>query len=239
MSDQSKKLILDGTEIVCPRAGGRYVLIDLREISGYEARLDDVAIVTKQKAPELLSIYNRAYLEVSKTATTLENDLAGAERHQGEVRSRIVLDDAPRILKEKGLVSAKSPAGSEDLRTAVLEGNSEYQDAVELCEQIRCVIALLRGKQKAFENAYTAVKKIMGEDAFDHHPNPRFSGESGPAPVGGTNLEMYCATCFAKQFLGANGPTCANGHALAQGLTFEQAQQRKKPAVSGWGTPKY
>lgn len=237
MSDQSKKLILEGTEIICPKVDGRYTLIDLRTVSAYEARLDEIAIVTKHKAPELLAMYNRAYLEVCKMSVTLEAELAAAERQRGEIRSKIILDEVPRILKEKGLATAKSPAGSEDLRSAVLDGDTKYQDAVELCEQIRCVIVLLRGKQKAFENAYTAVKKIMGEDAFDHHPNPRLSAGESNVPVGNTALDTLCSICNERQFETPSGDCCPNGHGGAAGIVLLKVEDKKK--VSGWGTPKY
>lgn len=178
-------LILVGDEIVCPKADGRPVVIDLRQIAIMERRLDDVQAVTPQKAPELLATFNRAFLEVGKLAIGMRAELGSAERTARSIRSRVVLDEVANVLKQKGLGSAK------DLRDAVLDGHVEYQDALERQHQIKCVVELLRDKQEAFKNAYSSVKKIMGEDAYNMsgRPNPNLSGDTGSVEVGRQNVQ--------------------------------------------------
>lgn len=210
----SQNLILTGREIVCPTGGVSPVIIDLAALAKLEARIAEVAIVTPGKAPELLAAYNQAFLDINDLIAPLRANLIEAKTLASSTRSRIILDEVPRILKEKGLWSARMPAGSEDLRNAVLDGCQEYTEARDKCLQIECVIKFLEDKREAFVNAYTSVKKIMGEDTYPTRTSSATSGggTSSPAPVGGTNLRSQCALCGEGQYETSSGTTCPNGH---------------------------
>lgn len=180
-------MLNSNTMIVCPRGkkGTDPIIIDLTEVYPVEARLHEVAIVTKTKAPELLSTFNRAYAAVFQQRALLEMEKNTAKREAEKLRAIIILDKVPQILQEKKLATAKSPAGSEDLRQAILALDPEYQEALERVEQITCVIELLTGKLKALENGFTSVKKIMTDDAFNMAIGKNsLSGDSGSGPVG-------------------------------------------------------
>jgi hypothetical protein len=107
-----------------------------------------------------------------------------ADREATRRKSIVVLEEAPAKLKVLGLASARSPGGSADQREAVLGLDQEFQDALERVAMIDAVIKLLNGKLKAFEMAYTSVKKILGEGAFDYSSNPNLSGGTGTARAG-------------------------------------------------------
>lgn len=158
-------MLLTGNEIVCPRgqAGLEPILIDIKAISGIENRIHEVAVITPHKAPELLAAFNIGYLMLHQNITTLERERLLGERRANRIKAVILLDKVPNILKEKGLTNARSPGGSEDLRNAILAADDEYQEAVDVVEQITCVMELLKGKMKSIEMAYTSVKKILGE----------------------------------------------------------------------------
>jgi hypothetical protein len=55
------------------------------------------------------------------------------------------------------------------------------------------VVTYLKGKMKSFENAYTAAKKIMGDDQYGMASarNPALSGDAGPTPKPGFGKPRY------------------------------------------------
>jgi len=126
-------------------------------INAAEARISEIAYVNAYKAPELLAVFNRAYLDVMRMLAWLEMEAGTAARQVKLRRSELLLDIAPQKLKDKGLST------SQDLREAVVDADARYQ---ELCEREGCINAtqeLLKGRAKSLEMAYTSVKKILGD----------------------------------------------------------------------------
>jgi hypothetical protein len=150
------------------------LVIDLAAIQVSEARQSEVATVTPVKAGELLAEYNRSWAQLHELTTRLEVEKNRAKRAVDQRKAVLLLDDIPRILKEKGVASAA------DTRQAVIDRDEAYVRLSERLEAIEAVIALLKGKAKSFENAYTSVKKIMGDDAYNmaDHKNNRLSGNT-------------------------------------------------------------
>lgn len=166
---------------ICVPAGDEKkpdLVIDLAAIQVSEARQSEVATVTPVKAGELLSTYNKAWADLHELITRLEAEKNRAKRAVDQRKAVLLLDDIPRILKEKGVASAA------DTRQAVIDRDEAYVRLSERLEAIEIVIALLKGKSKSFENAYTSVKKIMGEDAFNMagNRNSRLSGDTHTTP---------------------------------------------------------
>ncbi len=153
---------------------------EMVEIYRAERRIDEVAIVNAVRAPELLKTFNKAYLDLRKYISLLEYEHAIAEEQQSEVKGLIVLNDAPRILREKNLVSEKNPSGSVDQREAVVALDPRYKQITELVINLKCYLSLFNGKKDAIEKAYTAVKRIL-PDNFIRRANPNLvvpTGES-------------------------------------------------------------
>lgn len=192
----SGPLLQTATSIVCPSVDGQAVVLDMAQVYAIEARVQEVAFVNHTKAPELLARFNEAWLYVQKHMTTLKYELLRAERAANKIKSVILLDKIPVILKAKGLVSPKSPAGSEDLRNAILDQDEEYQEALDQTQKLKCVIELLKGKMDGFEMAFTSVKKILGESEFMGPRNPGCG--TGNAPVGGQNPDPMETPGFGK-----------------------------------------
>jgi hypothetical protein len=188
------ELSISGHEIVCPRVEGGAVIINLAKIAEMEARLAEVALVTPLKAPELLSVFTEGWLSLQKHAIALENERLKADRAVRMRRSLVTLDIAPEVLRNKGLIRTGSPAGSEDMRQAVLDGDGAYQNSLALVYEIGCCIDLLKVKAKAFEMAYNSVKKILDADRYFYTPNPNLHGgketetEVSPAGFGEVNF---------------------------------------------------
>lgn len=143
--------------------------LDLGEIIQIETRIQEIAMITPVKAPELMAVFNHAYAELVKMVASVEFELELAKKHANEVKAVVLLDKAPAILKEKGLTTGKSPGGSEDFRQAVLDCDSDWQRAQEKIIQLKCILTLLEGKQKSIDMAYTAVKKVYGDSSQYRH----------------------------------------------------------------------
>jgi len=163
-------MILQKDLIRCPSGtpGNPAIEISLGKILQAEARQMEVAAVTPQKAPELLQAFNKAWSDLHKMMTVMTYEKNVAEKNANKRKAVVLLEIAPKKLEEAGLNS------SVDHREAVLALDTEYQEALEVVNQIGCLVEYIKGKLKSFENSFTSVKKIMGEDAYN------MQGQSGP-----------------------------------------------------------
>lgn len=143
--------------------------LDLGEINTVESRIQEVAFTNPVKAPELLAVFNKAYSDLVGIISSVEYEFQMAKKHANEVRAIILIDKVPGILKEKGLSSAKSPTGSEDMRQAILDMDKDYSAAQDKVIQLKCILSLLEGKQKSIDMAYTSVKKVLGDSSQYRH----------------------------------------------------------------------
>jgi hypothetical protein len=183
---------MENNSIIITRSNGEVRRFDISVILTAEARIPEIASVTPTKAPELLSVFNVAYLEAARLATFLEAEVLQSKRNADKIRSVVILDRAPAILEAKGLTSSKNRAGSEDLRKSVLDGDTEYQDALEKTGQIECIHELIKTKTKGLEMAYSSVKKVLGENAYNfRNPNLNGGGEESPASKTGFGRSNY------------------------------------------------
>ena len=162
------------SSLTIPVIGGDLKL-DLTEINKVEARIPEVAFVTPGKAPELLALFNNSVVELIAVITKLELEICRAKREAGKIHSRVVLDEVKDILKAKGLAKDSNPAGSADLREAVLEAHEEYQNSLERVEILEAVSKLIQGKKYSIEMAYSSVKAIFKESGF-YYRDPAMSG---------------------------------------------------------------
>lgn len=168
-------LLRPSDTVLCPRgSGGDPIVIDLKAILKTQARIIEVQAVTPQKAPELLSAFNVTWRDLHQHITFLTKELNDAERSINRIRSTITLDEVPGILKERGLTN------NEHHRNAVIELDPRYDEAVERRDQIAAVVEGLKGMLKATEMAYTSVKKLLGESAYNflNRTDPHY-GEEG------------------------------------------------------------
>lgn len=158
-------MLITKDEIVCPtgKPGAQSIIIDLRPISKVEVRIDEIQALTKEKAPELLSQFIIAWKELHQNMVLLTKELNDAKRHSDRVRGRLILDEIPKQLEVKGLATSRSPAGSADLREAMLTQNEEYQETLTRIDYLTAVIELLDGKLTAFDMAFTSIKKVIGD----------------------------------------------------------------------------
>jgi chromosome segregation ATPase len=116
-----------------------------------------------------MAVFNTAFANLCEIISSVEYEYEMAKKHCNEVRAVILLDKVPAILRDKGLSSGKSPTGSEDMRQAILDLDSNYSEAQNKIIDLKCTLSLLEGKKKSIEMAYTSVKKVYGDSSQYRH----------------------------------------------------------------------
>lgn len=176
------ELVITDTSIVFRQAtDGNPMEINLEGIAKAEARIADIQCVTPTKAPELLAAFTIAWRDLDQLVTLLNYQHVIAQAKLKEVRARILVDEVPDILKKKGLPSSK------DVRDAVIDQDPKVQELVERVQQIFCILELIKGKKEAIGMAFSSVKRIVGEGAYNmlrNLKNPNLSGDTGTDEVG-------------------------------------------------------
>jgi hypothetical protein len=162
--------------------------LDLTVVHLAESRVQEIGFLTPQKAPELMSLFNKANLDLARYLAELTLERVQAEATVNNIKSVVVLDRAVDILKAKGLTTEGNPAGSKDLRDAVLNGDQEYQKALLTLNVIETYVELIRNKMRVMENSYTGAKKIIGDGSSGpyNRRNPNLTGDSGSLEPGQT-----------------------------------------------------
>lgn len=153
------------------------LVLELGEIYVVLGRGEEVKTVNTHKAPELLALFNKGYLDVSRIINALEYELLQAEDALQSIKSIILLDRMKGILEAKGLATKSSPLGSEDVRNAVYKQDPEYNRAHQLVDNLGCYVKRFSDIRKYFQNSYDSVKKIIGTDGMGSQPrqNPHLN----------------------------------------------------------------
>jgi hypothetical protein len=154
---------LTTTELIVPAGTSDRpdIVIDIQTILAAEVRQQEVQSLTPTKAPELLATFNHSWREIHALTVRLEAEKNKATKTADHRKGVLLLEVIPARLKELNISSAA------DTRQAVIDTDTEYERLTDRVDQLEAAVALFKGKLKSFENAYTSVKKIMGEDAFN------------------------------------------------------------------------
>lgn len=155
--------------LMAPTVSGSPLPLAFARIYKAESRIEEVAVVNAHKAPELLACFNMAFLELKEHLVKLQLLKVDALKAANKRRSVVILDEVPRILREKGISSSRSPGGSEDQRQAILDQDEEYLKAKDRVDLLEAMEELLEGKVEGMEWAFTSVKKVLGNDNPWHH----------------------------------------------------------------------
>jgi len=155
-----------GKILTVPRAqpGLEPMRLDLTELQLAESRTKELAYVNKETAQELMYMFNHAYAKVHEMLVSVRYEFEQAQTYAARRKAIVLLDIAPNILKEKGLLSSRSPAGSEDLRQSVLDIDAEYFDYQQKINALKALYQYLQGKTEALERNYYAAKKSLDQD---------------------------------------------------------------------------
>ncbi len=169
-------MILTETQLVCPvgRPGDAPLIIDMAAIVAAERRQQEVASLSKLKAPELLWIFNKNWLDLNSLLARLQLEKNVAQKELEKRKAILLLDVIPEKLKER-----KIPSNDAN-REAFITLDEEYSRLEDTFMQITAVVKYLEGKLKSFENAYSSVKKLVGQDPYG------MGGNKSPYLSGGT-----------------------------------------------------
>lgn len=192
-----------------PRArdGLEPLAFDMTGIRQAEGRLQEVAFTNNNRAPELLALFNGAFLITSRYINLLEYELDVVEQRLAEARAIFLIDKLPGLLAEKGLATARSPLGSEDIRQAFLDREPEFKALNEMAITYKCYIGLWETQQIGFENAYNSVKKLLGIDGSQSwRPNPNLPQQLGSEPNSAALRQSTPTTSADDDFFGAPNP---------------------------------
>lgn len=168
-------------QLVCPAGNpdASPIILDLAYILAAEARQEEVATVTPFKAPELLRTYNKSWLELNTILARLQLERNKALKEVEKRKAVLLLDVIPEKLKER-----KIPSNDAN-REAFIVLDPQHSALEDTAMQITAIVKLLEGKLKSFENAFSSVKRIIGQDTYHlgGHGNERLSGGTERSPV--------------------------------------------------------
>jgi hypothetical protein len=155
------ELLLSADALVVPSSTGRPHTFDMRKIHKAESRLVEMNGITKAKAGELLYTVIDAFGDAKDYHATLKGEFGRCKQKLRSVRGVIVLDKAPDELKAKGLSSARSPAGSEDLRDSVVNTNTDYMFWADVLAQVEVASDRMEAKVEKLKMAYYAISDLI------------------------------------------------------------------------------
>lgn len=135
---------------------GQSIEIDITAIVKAESRLRDVAIVNEGNAAELLSTFNEHWLTCQQLVARLSSEKIKADDAAKRAYSEAILDCTDEKFKARGHGKA-----SADLRDAMACVDVRVQAAKDRALHIRTVLEHIAAKGKAFENAFTSVKRLV------------------------------------------------------------------------------
>jgi hypothetical protein len=157
--------------------------IDIVEIKQLEARIAEVAMVNPHKAPELLSTFNKACLDIGEYVTLLEGELLTVKRLLERREAVLLTDIVPTQLEQKNLKDCDTN------RKALIVLDNEWSQLQVRQDSIKTAIALLKTKYDGFEMAYMSVRKLTGSEQNQNFlNNSNLSGDTGTTPVGAAAL---------------------------------------------------
>ncbi len=144
---------------------GAPIVLDIAAVVQAESRLQEVANVNAHNAAELLATYNDSWLQLNKSVVRLTYERNRAENTHKRTKALVLLDCNDEEMKKRGYTKS-----SQDIREALVETDPTVTAAKDRLDEIRAVLDYLVGKQKAFENAYTSVKKLVGTTQLPLRP---------------------------------------------------------------------
>lgn len=141
--------------------------INMTEISCAEGRVDEIATVNTHKAPELLMTFIKAYTWCTEHITNITAEAIKAETAANFRKAEIILEEVPRILKEKG-ITGKS---NEDYRNAVIAMDKTHIALLQRFHHLEMYRTMFKGKLESLDRSYMAIRKIYGSGMDFRNPN--------------------------------------------------------------------
>jgi hypothetical protein len=141
-------------------------VFDTTLIEEAEGRMGEISIVTATKAPELMSLFNRACFALGKIVPKLYAGSLSAQKSVAIRKAVMIVDVIP------GVIAAKKLDKNEATRQAILDLDTDYSAFVEKENEFAVAVMLFKQKLVNMESALSMTKKIYGEtSAMNNRPN--------------------------------------------------------------------
>ncbi len=141
--------------------------INMTEICYAESRIDEIATVNTHKAPELMACYIKAYTWCTEHITNITSEMIKAETAADFRKAEIILEEVPRVLKEKG-ITGKS---NEDYRNAVIAMDKKHIELRDRANRLAMYQDMFKGKLASLDRSYMAIRKVFGTGMDFRNPN--------------------------------------------------------------------
>lgn len=142
---------------------GTFFEVDLGPILELDARKQEIAGVSRVTGPELMRAMEDGFTTAGKLHASALLEQTKVQGMLDRRRAEVSLDIAPEVLKQKGLLTSRAPAGTEEQRESILALDVPMNKLKESMAHLEAVTNLLKVHMRGFEMAFTAVKK-----AIDH-----------------------------------------------------------------------
>ncbi len=129
--------------------------IDIEQIVKQECRLNDIAMVNVQTAPELLMTFNKLWLELNRMVTLLNFEKNKAENLLRRYRAEAVLNCTEETLLAKGHKKA-----SADLREAIADTDPKVVEVTDKLEELK---AFCDGLEQSIKESQGYNEKLLQE----------------------------------------------------------------------------
>jgi hypothetical protein len=203
-------LLLSDDVLLLPNVySSKPTILELKEVHKAHARLVELNGITREKAGELQATMISAFSQARKYASALKADFGVTKQRLRRIRARIILDEASEVLKTKGLLTSRSPAGSEDLRDSVVNTNEEYNNVAEILAQTEAVMEDMQSRAEEFKMAYYAIGQLTA--GHDLSSKRDVSGGTGDDEPGALTQDEKIAEFVKKTSVKKHEPYEDNG----------------------------
>jgi hypothetical protein len=161
MSDDNIFLCPDGTTF------------DIATINEAARRVNELAIVTRIKAPELMSLFARASFELSRIIPKVLLSHQLAKQTVAKRAAILMVDIIPGKIAEMQL------SGNAETRQAFVDKDDEYNKYLEIELQWNAAKAFFTYQFKSVEGALNAIKKAVA-DLGPVFNRPNFDSNTAP-----------------------------------------------------------
>lgn len=148
------------------------ISVNIEAVVKAEARLGEIAITNSHKAPELLSTFNQAWLELNRIVTMLTY-----ERNKAELAKKRCKSEAILCCNDAAILAKGHKKASADLRDAMSELDPDVTKASETLNELEALLCFLKGKQEAFRKGFQAVKELLDGG---HLPKEKYGDANRP-----------------------------------------------------------
>ncbi len=171
---------LQNTVIQIDIPGDTPLYVDLADIYQLEKRKVEVATVTKSTAGSLLRALEDGFAQTGNLLAMVSHKSTAIELLIKRREAYLTIEVIPSTLQQKGLATARSPSGSEDLRKSVMALDVELQNLENIQAQVQALKELLKIKVQGFQMSFTATKRVIDQSGMEFNSSFAQSAPTTP-----------------------------------------------------------